>query len=480
MEKEAAVYLGVWTFYFPLSLSATSICRKTRSVPYIKMSRYTHPSALSACICLLLFCTSTHASASAPAHSPEAHTELICHTSHASECYPAIFQPTEYFQRIHDDQSIPPGLHVRLNLATGLKEARLNVPEPDDAPKADLVIIDNTAQLPNVGEQAPNVDSGQKVLAGQGRDWQGEAPVNPGFDDPFVPLDESDESNYLLAQKAVLGSTSIQSTLSAIEFLTGLAHDLEWEITLARDADLSRTLVHYVDPLSVTPLEVRSASAQLLGTAIQNNAEALEALLAYHIDVEYPQNTPIMTVHAALKASMTKEEQNIIFQKRLLFLLTNLSPSLPHLQAFVSNGGLTTLLELFGSTEMQPGVDGRGKIRMKVADYLQDHIISTIDGWPGHSLLEALPPGTSSDILGSQSVWKEAMRGMESWCKAFKLAFERYGIAAEAPGGASMYADDEYKSVCEAHEMLERALQNHGCEGECGCDFGKTFATIAG
>ncbi len=443
------------------------------------MSSYTHFSALSACIGLLIYCSSAHASASAPAHSPEAHTELICHTSHASECYPAIFQPTEYFQRIHDDQSIPPGLHVRLNLATGLKEARLNVPEPDDAPMADLVLIDKIAHIPKDGKQGPYLDSSQKIIEGQDRERQKKPPSKLEIDDPFVPLHESDESNYLLAQRVVIGLANIQSTLSALEFLTGLAHDLDWGITLARDADLSRTLVDYIDPLSAGPLEVRSASAQLLGTAIQNNVEALEALLECYTEVDGFRNTPIMTVHAALKASMIGEESDTIFQKRLLFLLTNLSPSLPQLQAFVSNGGLTTLLDLFGSSEVEPGVDRRGKIRMKIANYLQDHIISTIDGRPVHSLLETFPPDTSSEILDSRSVWREAMRGMEGWCKAFKIAFERYYIAAEAPGGESIYADDGYVSVYEAHQMLERVLRYHGCKGECGCELSKAFATIA-
>jgi len=464
---------------------------------YVKMFRYTHSpsSLLSACICLLLSWTSALASAPAPAHSPEAYTELICHTSHASECYPAIFQPTEYFQRIREDQSIPPGLHVRLNLATGVKEARLNVPEPDDAPKADLVIIDNPPHLPKVGYQAPLMPEVEDQ-----EEYREEAPSWPDVHDqpspedhdnfegdlPFVPYNEADESDFFSERVAVVtGSdprtpTDIQNILSALDLLTGLAHDFEWGITLARDAALFHTLVDYIDPLSGASLEIRSASAQLLATAIQNNAEALETLLAHYTEADGLRNTPMMVVHAALKASMMREVQDAVFQKRLLFLLTNLSPSLPQLQSFVSNGGLTTLLGLFGSTEIEPGVDGRDKIRMKVANYLQDHIIATIDGWPGHSLLDTFPPGTGSEILESQSVWREAMRGMEGWCKAFKIAFERYDIEAEAPGGASIYADNAYISIFEAHKVLERVLWNQGSKGECGYGFKKkTFASVA-
>ena len=101
---------------------------------------------------VLSFLILSKAYGSAPTSSPPASTELICHTAHASECYPAIFQPTEHFQRIHDDQSIPIGLHVRINLATGIKEGRLNLPEPPGTPHADLLIIDDLPLPPNTEE----------------------------------------------------------------------------------------------------------------------------------------------------------------------------------------------------------------------------------------------------------------------------------------------------------------------------------------
>ena len=118
-------------------------------------------------LCLLSLFT---AQAKSPLPSPQASTDLICHTAHASECYPAIFQPTIHFKRIHDDQSLPPGLHVRMNLATGLKEARLNVPEPDDAPKADLVIIDDVKPRPRIEEE----DEGRGVEEVKVEGWPGE------------------------------------------------------------------------------------------------------------------------------------------------------------------------------------------------------------------------------------------------------------------------------------------------------------------
>ncbi|KAJ3276735.1 nucleotide exchange factor sil1 [Terramyces sp. JEL0728] len=40
-------------------------------------------------------------------------------------CVPLIFQPTDQFQPIYPGQRIPKGLHIRIDYATGLKEAKL-------------------------------------------------------------------------------------------------------------------------------------------------------------------------------------------------------------------------------------------------------------------------------------------------------------------------------------------------------------------
>ena len=44
-----------------------------------------------------------------------------------------MFEPTEEWQEIKPGQSIPPGLHVRVDLQTGLKEAKLMDSEESDS-----------------------------------------------------------------------------------------------------------------------------------------------------------------------------------------------------------------------------------------------------------------------------------------------------------------------------------------------------------
>ena len=93
---------------------------------------------ISSLFCIILlsgffFASLASASASQPSASPSADYDLICHTNDAKDCYPRVFQPTDEFQVVHDDQELPSGLHVRLNIWTGTKEAKINVPSENDA-----------------------------------------------------------------------------------------------------------------------------------------------------------------------------------------------------------------------------------------------------------------------------------------------------------------------------------------------------------
>src|SRR5690606_37699417 len=78
-----------------------------------------------------------------PSSSPSAEVELICHTDNPADCYPKVFQATDEFQVVRPDQEIPPGLHVRLDINTGLREAKLNVPG-EDRPDLEGLPVDSS------------------------------------------------------------------------------------------------------------------------------------------------------------------------------------------------------------------------------------------------------------------------------------------------------------------------------------------------
>lgn len=279
-----------------------------------------------------------------PAPSPKASTDLICHTNHASECYPSIFQPTEHFQIVHDDQSLPPGLHVRINLATGLKEARLNVPEPE-APYSDLVIIDE-----------PETRREQAVL-----EEEQQPRVRP-------PRYDADEETLFHNSISIVKSPSSSSEAlePALSDLQDLAHSQDWGLTLTKDRVITHFLTKTLQDISAK-LALRSLCALVLATAIQNNPEALSAALSHFYNDELSTSGPLDAVILALL-----HEQCPLLLTRVVFLLSALCQDPEQLEAFVEKDGLGILLKLFNVSNI--GQDDHDKLRSRIANFVLDHL----------------------------------------------------------------------------------------------------------
>ena len=403
---------------------------------------------------------SNQASPPAPVHSPEAHTDLICHTPKAAECYPAIFQPTEYFQPIHDDQSIPPGLHVRLNLATGFKEARLNVPESEDTPKADVVLLDDSPKSANEEQLMLEVPDQEEVLTLK--------ELGDNFED-FLSDSGSEMDGFKYHHQNIVRSIGSSSTnldgkivLESMGALTELAHAQEWGLAMMSDSNLVHILVKSIDPTSGSSVEIQSAAAQLLGTAIQNNPDALEALLASYAKLDRP--SPRDIIHAALDETVTKDltSENILFQKRLLFFLSQLCHSPQQLEIFIETSGLSTLLAVFDMDRVRLG-DGQDKVRTKIANFFTDHVLPIMINWEGGSLLRKLSPGVSISMTGRTSHWMNEMSNVKLWCSAFGRQIMLY----EKAGGVRKDSSGAEESILIAFDMLDSALRSHGSEGGC-------------
>lgn len=57
------------------------------------------------------------------------------------ECYPRVFEPTDQWQTVREGQEIPGGLHVRINMVTGMKEAKNIEPEQAEVPEGDEAMV---------------------------------------------------------------------------------------------------------------------------------------------------------------------------------------------------------------------------------------------------------------------------------------------------------------------------------------------------
>ncbi|KAL8673002.1 MAG: hypothetical protein Q9168_002563 [Polycauliona sp. 1 TL-2023] len=306
--------------------------------------------------CLITLSTFFAVRAAIP--SPKAATELICHTNHASECYPQLFQPTEKFQTVRDDQNLPPGLHVRMNLATGVKEARLNIPEPDeDVDSSSLTIIDESDL---VGYREPEEEKATVLLQ---QDESRQQPFLP----PQYDVAESDLYSGSSSKIKNHASNGENDLLPALSDLEDLSHSYHWGLSLAKDSQLMHKLFQLLLPSNLS-LEVRSLATLVFGTAIHNNQAALAVALSHFYNDEWPEG-PLEAVFMALL-----HEQSPLLLNRMMFLLSSLCQDPTQLQKILDAGGVELLIKTYTADTIDSD-----RLRKKVTHFVLDHLMPEVE-----------------------------------------------------------------------------------------------------
>ena len=290
--------------------------------------------------------------------SPRASADLICHTSHASECYPRTFQPTTYFQRIHDDQDLPAGLHIRVNLKTGKKEAKLNEGEGESGEVSKGVVVVEPLESKSEEEEPLFRLHDQQVL--QDAD-QGSIRPPPSVAGEGVSFYSSQE-----VLKNASDSSDPNILLQALEILEDLSHDIYWGFALAKDASTVQKLVGLLSRNS-SDTRVKAEAALVFGTAIQNNPAALKAALSHCYNDELPTG-PMEAVITALL-----HEQLPHLLSRFIYLLSALSQDQTQLINFMNIDGMEILLNVFDAENA--GQDGKDRLRLKIANFVLDHFL---------------------------------------------------------------------------------------------------------
>ena len=394
--------------------------------------------------------------------SPRATADLICHTNHASECYPRTFQPTTYFQRIHDDQDLPTGLHIRVNLETGKKEAKLNdASNDDDATTMDLAVA-VLDQGPS--EEAPMQFRDQVLL--QAGD---QGSIRP-------PPYDSEEGTSFASSLATLKNSSATSDpdilLPALEILEDLSHDIYWGFSLTKDAGSVHRLIDLLR-LNGSDTRIKAGAALVFGTAIQNNPAALTAALGHC----YNDDLPTGPMEAVIMALLHEQLPQLL--ARFVYLLSTLCQDHRQLQRFMHADGMDILLKIFDTEHV--GEDAKDRLRLKVANFVLDHFLQpdlsgTVpdeeiqkpgmkdeiptnleneDSW----ILMTVPKDTPSNPKKGDSRTKHnrLVEVLKPWCEAFYTTISTW----------SHYESDKLASTAVSelsgtHTALERKLSEHG------------------
>lgn len=299
--------------------------------------------------------------------SPKASTELICPTDRATDCYPSTFQPTEEFQIVKDEQALPPGLHVRMNLATGVKEAKLNIPEPEEA-YSDLVVVEKPEETEDIPptENVDGVSEDSSEYSGVPHHHDQSVLSRPSRI-RYPPSEPAEALTFETSMSTLRDSPGENYNLDpALCALQDLCHSGEWGLKLTKDSKVIRLLVQVFQDVS-QQLAIRSGAALLLATAIQNNPEALAAALSHFYNDEWPTG-PLDAILVALA-----HEQSPKLLIRTVFLLSSLCQNPQQLARFINAGGLETLLQVFEAAKGPAPEDA--KLRGKIANFILDHVV---------------------------------------------------------------------------------------------------------
>ena len=354
-----------------------------------------------------------------------------------------------------------------MDLSTGLKEARLNVPEPDDAPKADIVIVDNTPVRLSADEEAeaePITPHGIQDQSKPDRDYDY---LRPSFD--------PEEPSLFASQMSNLRSSSLP-TLETLSALTDLVHSYDWGLALAQDGSVIHKLIEAFQPFMTlqAPIEIRSATALLLGTAIQNNPEALVALLSH---TETGTEMELDLTYAVVSSLSLPLEQStpipeVQLHQRTLFLLHQLAYSPTQLCIFIGEGlnilyalftySNTNLPDIYDPSEplrIIPGDDGRDKLRQRIANLMLDHVLPLLERpepWKYINRVASMDENAETTHLGEDEATRLVL---EPWPKAFEAALREYAtFMSERDQSEAPVVHKTYSSILEASLLLKKVL----------------------
>lgn len=200
-----------------------------------------------------------------------------------------VLKPTSEWQKVVEGMSIPPGLHVRMDFQTGVKEAKLLDPEDTNPGSADEVHVLPRDQRPGIVNTKRMVMSRAQVAEQLAEMPSSATPAYLTYDP--AEADDSSDSTKNIAEKiirtrdamkkklpraeveimrdlvAVLGNSSskVEERKAALEELEFYVH----QIDNARDLNAIGGLVLVVRALNDSNSDMRSLGALTLGGAMQ-------------------------------------------------------------------------------------------------------------------------------------------------------------------------------------------------------------------
>ncbi|QSZ33975.1 hypothetical protein DSL72_005555 [Monilinia vaccinii-corymbosi] len=333
-----------------------------------------------------------------PAASPSADTELICPTNNQAECYPRLFHPTKDFQVIKPGQDIPPGLHVRLNISSGLKEARLNIPmEGEDTPleldiptEQAMVVIEDAEVKPSE-EPQPQPSSSPPAYSSHGK-------IQP------PPPSSSDFESFRTSLASLKGHDASVSLDLALTSLSELSHDIYYGSEIMADKEAVSALICLVamEPLQSEDGHDHLASAILSGS-LQNNPTAITSLSLFHDIVMTPTCSRLrregLRFIPALQKKLSAATTSPSSLKSQISALSGLLKSPEIQKSFLQQGGTSYLQSVFLKQGPEYDIVRKRVVQLLMDNFLDENMGARMGVWPKTGLVQKGEKECDGDVI---------------------------------------------------------------------------------
>ncbi|NXL84485.1 SIL1 factor, partial [Alectura lathami] len=255
-----------------------------------------------------------------------------------------VFYPTHQWQTVRPGQAVPAGSHVRLNLQTGEREARL--PDSEDG-KTDTREEKRRKRLDKMDIDSNSFTSQElkKALAKMKESEKAERKAHEEevrkkfrpieqLKEEFEKLNVKMETDYEIMDKLV---SKLNSSASTLDEKVAALYDLEYyvhQVDNAKDFLSMGGLQLVIEGLNSTEAILKEHAAFVLGAALSSNPK---------VQIEAMEGGVLQKLLVILAT-----EQPQAVKKKALFALSSLLRHFPYAQQqFLKLGGLQVLRGLF-------------------------------------------------------------------------------------------------------------------------------------
>ncbi|CAG8599695.1 9548_t:CDS:2 [Ambispora leptoticha] len=353
----------------------------------------------------------------------------------SGHCYHKVFQPTNEFQNVLEGQEVPAGLHIRVDINTGMKQAKL-LDDADGTTSTEhtsVILLDKngnpiieeketstTTTILEISEEAETETEEQKkaTFHKQSDEKNSSLPLLINTPKPNKHIPQSDYESFddnlrILSQSH---DAPIQELINALDGLEDLVHELDF---------------------------VKVKAATVLGTAMQNNPFSQKIAINLKL---IPRLLDIISYN-----------YNHKYSSRLLYALSSIiRGNNEGVQSFLyDNQGLLRLATYYASNQDE-------EIRAKCAIFITD-------------LFDPKMMTTSSDSDKKINYHNhyQHRQGIDEWCRQFQNSLFDFGTGIDKTigfdsrekilGGLAMIKS-QYPDKCPAQPGLVKWLNGQNSE----------------